>query len=207
MSVRRTLAWTLLAALTTSGGLTACSGDGEAGRTGAAPSPSASPSASPSDSPSPTTDASTPTASASGKARGKGVPPPIVAEAEQVTEDLLSAVERALATPAAADQIDEDLIAGAAREALLAQAAEYADNDWRVTGTPRVVSMVVRRLGSDRLRVRACLDQSDVTVTGASGDELPRGSASTRTRTIYTLQRAGDRWQVVDQTFPRNPDC
>ena len=120
----------------------------------------------------------------------------------------MAGMNSALAAPRDAGAVlDRSLVAGAAREALLAQATEYADNGWTVSGEPRIVRMAVHAAGGDDLRVRACVDQSAVVVTDRDGNELPPGSAGSRTWMIFDLAPAGAGWQVTDQTFPNDPDC
>jgi hypothetical protein len=118
----------------------------------------------------------------------------------------ISSLNEALGTPADASSILDDAVVGAARAALLAQAAEYEDNGWTVTGEPTILRTVVRAKGT-QLRVRACVDQSAVVVTDGAGNRLPTGTGASRTWLVFTLEQAATGWQVVDQTFPADPDC
>lgn len=137
----------------------------------------------------------------------KGVPSASASAAARTIGEAMAGINDALATPdKAASTLRSDLVSGAAREAVLAQAAEYADSGWQVSGEPRIVRMIVRPHGK-QLRVRACVDQSAVVVTDAAGQKLPRGTTSDRSWLVLTLAPADQGWQVVDQTFPDDPDC
>ncbi|WGY04576.1 hypothetical protein QI633_12575 [Nocardioides sp. QY071] len=136
----------------------------------------------------------------------KGVPAARASAATDAVGKALTSLNDALATPAEAPSILDDAVVGAAREALLAQAAEYEENGWAVTGEPTILRTVVRGKGS-RVRVRACVDQSAVVVTDSAGNRLPTGTGAPRTWLIFTLEQAPSGWQVVEQTFPADPDC
>jgi hypothetical protein len=139
---------------------------------------------------------------------GRGVRASEVSTAVDTVGRAMAGMNSALAAPGDAGAVlDGHLVAGAAREALLAQAAEYADNGWTVSGAPRIVRMVVHKAAGGGLQVRACVDQSAVVVKDRDGHKLPPGSAGSRTWMIFLLGRAGDGWQVTDQTFPDDPDC
>jgi len=141
------------------------------------------------------------------KVVAKGVPSASASAAARAVGEAMAGINQALVAPdKAASTLRDDLVAGAAREAVLAQAAEYADNGWQVSGEPRIVRMVVRPRG-DLLRVRACVDQSDVVVTDATGKKLPRGAQGDRTWMVLTLSPVDKGWRVTDQTFPDHPDC
>ena len=137
--------------------------------------------------------------------RGRGVPAGTAVSAGATVGRAMTGVDRALASPKDAPKtLDGGAVVGPAREALLAQAAEYAENGWTVSGSPKIVRMVVGRHGKE-LRVRACVDQSAVVVTDAAGAKLPSNTG--RTWMVFVLTPAARGWQVSDQTFPKDPDC
>jgi hypothetical protein len=135
------------------------------------------------------------------------VPSATASAATDTVGKAIRSLNDALAAPAEAPTIlDDAVVVGAAREALLAQAAEYEDNGWTVTGEPTILRAVVRGKGKQVL-VRACVDQSAVVVTDSAGNRLPTGTGAPRTWLAFTLRQAPAGWQVVDQTFPADPDC
>lgn len=101
-------------------------------------------------------------------------------------------------------------LSGAALEELLNTLSEYRENGWRTEGEARVVSTRITSATRDPdvVTLVACIDNSEVRVVDARGEEVPNSRAPRpRTRNVLTLVREDDAWVVAVQRPATQPNC
>lgn len=136
------------------------------------------------------------------------VPTEVAREASAAATDFADVVADALSAPdAAVSGAVAGAVTGAARDALVAQAEEYRRSGWRIEGRLRVLSVEVYEHEADRMLVGACIDDSDVTVVDRKGTVVSGGADRRPTLNLLTLNAEGERWVIVESSFPSDPDC
>lgn len=177
----------LMAGLALAAGLVGCSNDDGGEAAGPTPTPSPT-SSSPVSTPSPTVATSKPPTKVTKKV-GSGI----------------SGFANAAADPNAV-KAGKVPATGQALLDLQTMLAEYEEYGWTVHGKVKVVSQRVISMNDQEAVVRACLDDSGITIRDKSGAKVER-NAGGRSLNILTLHREGKTWVVAETKLPRNPDC
>lgn len=136
-----------------------------------------------------------------------------VAGAKRALHEFLKASDETLRATDGTLHGAASVAGAAAHDELAGTLREFTDNGWRQRGA---VTVVHQRATSTELdadpptvRLRACLDSTDVEIVDKSGKPAspPAVDGPQRIPHLYTVTFARTGWQVTKHAFPREASC